>query len=125
MASGIATASIPRFSPDGRWIAFNTPEGLKALEVGTGSVRLVTRQGSWAAWAEDGNTLSFATGVDSTGHFTIRRVSPAGGTPRTLAYGNDPVTQGRRYGLAVCGGRVYFPLVERKSDIWVAEIREE
>jgi hypothetical protein len=33
------------------------------------------------------------------------------------------VTQGRRYGLAVHGGRMYFPLVERRADIWVAEVR--
>lgn len=50
-------------------------------------------------------------------------VSPGGGPLRTLAYGNDPVSQGRRYGLAVHGGRMYFPLSERKADIWVADVQ--
>ena len=121
--SGIATASIPRLSPDGRWIAFNSQEGLKVLAVATGQVHVATQRGAWAAWGERSSTIYFATGVDSTGHFTIKSVAPAGGTPRTLAYGNDPVSQGRRYGLAVHGGRFYFPLTERKADIWVAELR--
>ena len=120
----IAAASIPRYSPDGRWVAFNTPRGLNVLDMATGAVRLVYPQGSWAAWAEDSRVLYFATGVDPTGHFTVKRIAPSGGAPTTLAYGNNPVVQSRRYGLAVNGGRLYFPLVERKADIWVAEIRE-
>ena len=64
----------------------------------------------------------FATSVDSKGHFTIKSVSPSGGVPKTLAYGNDPISQGRRYGLAVSHGRFFFTLTDRKSDIWVADV---
>ncbi|HJQ66416.1 MAG TPA: protein kinase [Gemmatimonadales bacterium] len=123
LTTGIRSASISRYSPDGRWIAFNSTTGLKLLEVSTGQVHDVTRTGGWAAWGEGSNVLYFATGVDSAGRFTIKSVSPSGGVPRTVAYGNDPVSQGRRYGLAVSRGRFYFPLVERKADIWVAEVR--
>jgi hypothetical protein len=51
--------------------------------------------------------------------------SPEGGPVRTVAYGNDPITEGRRFGIALSGGRLYFPLVERKGDIWVAEVRQK
>jgi serine/threonine-protein kinase len=119
----ISSASVPRESPDGRWLAFNSAEGVKVLELATGHARVVYPKGSWVAWGEGSNTLYIATGVDSAGHFTIKSASPGGGSPRTLAYGNDPVSQGRRYGLAVHGGRMYFPLAERKADIWVAEVQ--
>jgi len=123
LTTGIPSASISRYSPDGRWIVFNSRNGLRLLEVSTSHVRDVYPTGAWGAWGEGSNVLYFATGVDSTGHFTIKSVSPSGGAPKTRAYGNDPVSQGRRYGLAVSHGRFFFPLIERKADIWVAEVQ--
>jgi eukaryotic-like serine/threonine-protein kinase len=123
LTTGIPTASISRYSPDGRWIAFNSADGLQLLELSTSKARVVFPRGAWGAWGEGSNMLYFVAGLDSTGHFTIKSVSPSGGVPKTLVYGNDPVSQGRRYGLAVHSGRFFFPLVERKADIWVAEVR--
>jgi Tol biopolymer transport system component len=113
---------VPRVSPDGRWIAIRTSTGLQVLEAATGAVHLVSATNGFAAWSADSRTLYFATDPDSSGHWKIGSVSPAGGTPRTLAYGNDPVRQGRRFGFAAGEGRFFFPVVERKADIWVADI---
>jgi eukaryotic-like serine/threonine-protein kinase len=115
--------AMPRVSPDGRWIALGTPRGLTLLNVAARAVHPASALRAYAAWSRDSRTLYFAANPDSTGHWTIKGVSPDGGPPRTLAYGNDPVSQGRRFGLAVSGGRFYLPIVERKADIWVAEIQ--
>jgi Tol biopolymer transport system component/tRNA A-37 threonylcarbamoyl transferase component Bud32 len=120
---GLSAAAVPRPSPDGRWVAVNE-SGLKVIDVATRAVRVVSPVPGYVAWSADSRTLYFATDPDSTGHWTIRSVSPRGGAPRTLAYGNDPLTQGRRFGFALAGGRFYFPVVERKGDIWVAEVRQ-
>jgi Tol biopolymer transport system component len=127
VAPGLKSASLPRVSPDGHWIAFTASDGMQLLEVATGQVRTVSPVVSWPwpSWSGDGRTLYFTTVLDSTGHFTIKGALVPGGTARTFVYGNDPVNQAYRYGLAVHDGRFYLPLFERKSDVWVAEIREE
>jgi len=111
-------------SPDGREVAFHSfRTGNRDVFVmratGGGEVQVTTSPQS------DGSTLYFTTVEDAAGQFTMKAVPADGGTPRTLAYGNDPLSQGRRYGLAVNGERLFLPLVERNADIWVAEIREE
>lgn len=116
---------LPRVSPDGRWVAFNSPAGLKFLEVATGTVRAASSVSGWLAWSDDSHTVYFATAQDSTGHFTIKSLPVNGGPPRTVVYGNDPRSQSYRYGLAVHGGRLYFPLIESKGDVWVADLQIE
>ena len=80
-------------------------------------------QGGLAAWSADSRLVYFATAEDSTRHWTIKVASPEGGPVRTLVYGNDPLTQGRKFGFAISAGQFFFPLVERQGDIWVAEVR--
>lgn len=124
VSPGMVPGAIPRISPDGRWVAVRAG-GLLVVELATHAAHLLYPRQAFVAWSRDGRLLYFATDPDSTGHWAIRSVSPTGGTPRTLAYGNDPITQGRRAGIAVSGGRFYFPIVERKGAIWVAEVRQK
>ena len=117
-----------RLSPDGRMIAFTAPGGLQLLVLSDTASRLLhsvpnSDTGIWCAWSPDSRTVYFATPMDTAGHFTIKGVPAAGGPARTLVYGNDPVTQARRFGFAADARRFYFPLAERKADIWVAEIQ--
>jgi hypothetical protein len=95
------------------------------LNVATHAAHTVYPRHAYVAWSSDSRLLYFITDPDSTGHWAIKSVSPTGGTPRTLAYGNDPISQGRRFGFAVSGDRFYFPIVERKGDIWVADVRQK
>ena len=122
VSPGMTSGSVPRLSPDGRWVAIRDG-GLRIYEVATRAEHLVYPVDAFAAWSADSRVLYFATDPDSSGHWTIKGVSPTGGTARTLVYGNNPVTQSRRFGLALSGGKLYFPVLERKADIWVAEIR--
>ena len=124
VSPGLASGAVPRVSPDGRWVAVRAG-GLFLVEVATHVVHRVHPHNAYAAWSSDSRTLYYITDPDSTGHWTIKSVSLAGGRPRTFVYGNDPISQGRRFGFTVSGGRFYFPIVERKGDIWVAEVRQK
>jgi hypothetical protein len=111
-------------------IAYTDPGGLRLLMLSDSASRLLhpvpdSDTGIWCAWSRDSRTVYFATPMDTAGHFTIKGAPAAGGPARTLVYGNDPVTQARRFGFAADAGRFYFPLAERKADIWVAEIRTQ
>jgi Tol biopolymer transport system component len=116
-------ARISRISPDGRWIAYWRLTGdFEVFNPGTREVRRMAHGPTehWPAWGPD-SRLYFGTS-DSLGRFTIGTAPLAGGAPRVLVYANDPTAQGYRFGLAVRGGRFYFPLMARKADVWVAEL---
>jgi hypothetical protein len=48
--------------------------------------------------------------------------SPIGGKRRVLAYADRLTEQQHRYGFSLHGGRIYLPIVDRKADVWVADL---
>ena len=42
--------------------------------------------------------------------------------PLESAWADNPSLQAFRFGFAVRNGKVYMPLVESRSDVWVAEV---
>ena len=121
-------AARPRWSPDGRWISYINPDGIKVFDPGTEQSRLVLAfkddafPSTWSAWSEDSRTIYLATS-DSLGLFRIIAIPLDGGPSKTVAYADVPSRQYHRHGIAVSRGRLFFPLVERNSDVWVAEVQ--
>jgi Tol biopolymer transport system component len=115
-------AGLAVWSPDGRLIAFNFRNGVMVFNLATGQERVVSRTstGAWAAWSGDGRTIYYAD-VDSLRGFIVRSVSAEGGRTRTLVYANSP-DQLHRYGFSASNDRFFFPLIQRKADVWVAEV---
>ena len=121
-------AARPRWSPDGRWVSYITPDGVAVLEVGSGQSRLIAPMkdeafpSTWSSWAEDSRTIYLAQS-DSLGVFRVVSIPLSGAAIATVAYADVPGRQFHRHGIAVSRGRLFFPLVERNSDVWVAEVR--
>ena len=81
----------PSLSADGEQIAFVYDGGLRTVSAGGGESRLVftlAQPGVGSAWSPDGGTLLAVNGHDSAAE--ILAVSPEGGSPVTLAVGEDP-----------------------------------
>jgi hypothetical protein len=56
------------------------------------------------------------------GETTIWTVRAGGGPSRLLVRFDDPNRPWHRYGFAARGGRFYFTIGDRQSDIWAAEV---
>jgi eukaryotic-like serine/threonine-protein kinase len=124
----VGRAARPRWSPDGRWISFVAPEGVSVVEVGSNQpARLLyawrddVYPGSWTAWSTDSRTI-FLARSDSLGLFRIVAIPLDGRRVTTVAYPDIPARQFHRHGIAASRDRLFFPLIERNSDVWVAEI---
>ena len=81
--AGVASASGPFFSPDGRWIGFFDGFQLRKMSITGGpAITLCQLKGvaRGASWADD-NTIVFATDDVTTG---LLRVSAGGGKPTLL-----------------------------------------
>jgi Tol biopolymer transport system component len=115
--------ALARWSPDGRSIAFSGP-GVKVIDLDSGNERSLTDAGTpatWTAWSPDSRSIYY-TREDQPRGFIIRVVPAAGGITKTLVFANTPDRQLHRYGFSAVNGRFYFPLVEQKADVWVAEV---
>jgi DNA-binding MarR family transcriptional regulator len=97
---------------------------VKVLDLNTGTERSLTdtpSTGTWISWSSDSRSIYYTREEPPRG-FIIRVVPVAGGSPRTVVYANLPDRQVHRYGFSLAKGRFYFPLVEQKADVWVAEV---
>ncbi len=84
-------------------------------------IRLAARlQHPHIRW-DSSRTTVFGTVVDSLGRLRILSAAVTG-KPKVRVYADHPLEQQYRYGFAMHGGRFYIPIVDRKADVWVAEV---
>ena len=120
-------AYVPAASPDGRLVAFTSLGSVMVVGSAGDSVRaLVPRtdpaapRAAYVGWSEDSRTVYYL--APEPGQATIWSVSLAGGTTRLLVRFDDPTREWHRYGFLVRGGRFYFTVGDRQSDVWAAEV---
>jgi eukaryotic-like serine/threonine-protein kinase len=121
----------PEWSSDGREIAFSSGKGYFIVPSAGGTPRRVfapqaamPAPGTLVQWSPDGRTLYFKA-RDAQGRASFWSVDAAGSQPRLLVRFDDPDWQSGRDDFATDGRRFYFPVQDRQSDIYVADVKGE
>jgi len=118
----------PRWSPDGKWIAFERIGGLVTYEseilavpAGGGEPRGIWREGNWTrgqAWLPDSSGILYSSHQGNTIPFVpttqLWTVSLDGGAPRQVTFGNDSYVDPD----VNAAGTVVAGLLRREFDIW-------
>ena len=118
------------WSPDGKTFAFAGAllgGSLFTMPVDSGAPHLVldaTQPGTPIVqqpyWGPDGRTIYFKS-HDANGNASIWSVPAAGGAPRLLARFDDPQRPSYRPQWALGTDRMFFPVEDRQSDVWVMD----
>ena len=126
------------WAPDGHAVltvtgGFGTPLSLEAMPLAGGQRRVLMTVRNPAMdvapvspylslWSADGRAVYFV-GLDPKDPTVgIWRVPAAGGPPRLAVRFDDPARPWHQNGLRIHGGKFYFTLGDRQSDIWMTEI---
>jgi len=122
----------PHWSFDGRWIAFSstfTGGSLMIVNPDSGAPRVVLDSATSGGilvempiWSRDSRTLYFDS-HDVKGNVSYWSIPVTGGTPKLLTHFTDPTMPAYRPEWSVGGDRMYFPIQDRQSDIWVMDAR--
>jgi serine/threonine-protein kinase len=121
----------PAWSPDSRWLSYTTGllgGELRVVPADSGPPRALledwgpdTPIAESSLWSEDGQTLYFKShAADGAG--SIWSIPSAGGTPRHVLDLGDSRRGSDRYGFRISGGRLYYTLLDRQSDVWLMEL---
>ena len=124
-------SSDPKWSPDGRLIAYCVNGQLRVVSPdGSGQRVLVDARGGtglepqYPVWSLDSQTVYYKA-YDSDRHSTIWSVPAAGGTPRLLVRFDDPSRRSLRREFATDGRRFYFTIARDESDLWAMELKHD
>jgi Tol biopolymer transport system component len=120
----------PAWSPDGKRLVYASGRGggsLKVIAVDSGAPQVVLNadqpgrpRAEWPYWSADGRTIYFKS-HDAKGHASIWSIPWTGGTPRLLVRFDDPLRPSYRSQWAIGGNRIYVPIQDRQSDVWIME----
>ena len=122
-------SSDPKWSPDGRLIAFCARGRLHVIKPdGTGERILVDSHGreghpepAYAVWSRDSQTIYYKA-YDRHRQSTIWSVPVAGGATRLLVRFDDPARRSLRREFDTDGRRFYFTIAGDESDLWSMEL---
>jgi Tol biopolymer transport system component len=127
----IASGYWPVWSPDGQSIAFASRllgGSLLVAPADSGASRTVldaARPGlpqvERPQWSADGRTIYFKS-HDTRGRASFWSVPADGGTPRLLVPLDDPARPSYRPQWALGRDRLFFPIEDRQSDVWVMDV---
>jgi hypothetical protein len=116
------------WSPDGKWFGVESARSILAISADSGAARTVYTarpqdpQPETPVWSRDGRTIYFKS-HDAQGHAMISGVPAAGGgAARVMVRFPDLARPSLRQGFAASATRFYFPIEDRQSNVWIAEL---
>ena len=119
----------PKWSPDGRLIAFCADYELRVIAPDGSGERVVVdgRKGaellepSYPIWSRDSRTIYYRA-YDPAGRSAIWSAGLDGTPPRPLVRFDDPSRRSLRREFATDGQRFFFVAARDQADIWIMEI---
>jgi Tol biopolymer transport system component/DNA-binding winged helix-turn-helix (wHTH) protein len=131
---------LPRFSPDGRWVAFHTTNSPNVRQIYSAPVTLngPTRRQAWVPivvdhgchpdWSSNGSRLYYFSSRDGAFCPWVQEVDPATsrplGVPRAVRHFHQPRLQATSGAAAfndVQAGYLYLSLTESTGNIWMLD----
>src|SRR5262249_6187593 len=116
------------WSPDGKFLAYALSGAVKIVSPDSGASRTVYAlsphstdpRAELVLVSEDSVTLFFKS-HDSSGHASLWSVPVSGGPPVRRVQFDELSRQSMRPDFAVGGGRFFFTIEDRRSDLWVVD----
>ncbi|MGH7621991.1 MAG: hypothetical protein ACREMU_06590, partial [Gemmatimonadaceae bacterium] len=121
---GVATGA---WSPDGKWIVTETSSQIIVAAADSNVVRVVytAKPGEPAPenslFSRDGRSIYFKS-HDADGRATLYVIPASGGEPRAQVRFPDLARQSSRQGFGLSTTHFYFPIEDRQSNVWIAEL---
>jgi len=120
-------SSDPKWSPDGRLIAFCAGGQLRVIAPDGSGERVVVPstpdrpEPAYPVWSKDSRSIYFKA-YDRNRNSSIWSVPVTGGPARLLIRFDDPSRRSLRREFATDGSRFYFTVARYESDIWTMEL---
>jgi Tol biopolymer transport system component len=115
------------WSPDGKWLVSSLRRSLILIAPDSGAGRTVYTAPpgepvpETALFSKDGRSIYFKS-HDAEGHAMLSVVPASGGTPRVVVRFPDLARPSSRQGFGMSATRFFFPVEDRQSNIWLAEL---
>ena len=122
----LKNSSTAAWSPNGRWIAYvRGTQLIRADADGRNPQAIATIPADYlpfyTRWGGD-SRLVYCSGSKTDGSYLIYAAPAAGGRLREVAHSEGPTYQNFRFYFSVRDDVLYLSLVDRQSDIWMAEV---
>ena len=122
-----ASTAFADWSPDGKWIVSVTARSIIAISADSMTSRTIYTASEsepvpeTIVWSRDGRLIYFKS-HDADGHAMISAVPSSGGLPRPVVRFPDLSRPSSRQGFAMSATRFYFPIEDRQSNVWIADL---
>jgi len=123
------TGGFPRWSPDGKLIAYANSGAVGVVSPQGGEPRVLAEKSAVATpmfvgWSRDSRTVYYKA-FDDEARSSFWSVPAAGGTAALLVKFDDPAQQSQRVEFAAGADRFFFTIGNYGTDIFVMEVQKE
>ncbi|HKN67914.1 MAG TPA: hypothetical protein VJW73_16635, partial [Gemmatimonadaceae bacterium] len=125
----ITSTAYSTWSPDDKWIVSVRGRALVLASPDSGASRTVYTSPpgdpvpETAMFSKDGRSIYYKS-HDAAGHAMLSVVPATGGQARVIVRFPDLARPSSRQGFSMSATRFYFPVEDRQSNIWLAELAQ-